>query len=214
MNTIDLFGKINEINGLANGWCHPKKAMAMAGLVLATRPSLAVEIGSYSGKSVLPVALSMQLLGHGTIIAIDPYSPDESAKDESEAGAVWWKNLDHNAILAEFQGHIQKYSLQNIVQVHRMTSDAFDPSNLKIDMLHIDGHHAHALTDAKRYCPNVVSGGYVFMDDLHWYVDNRFTVKDATDWMEQNRFTKLYDSVRQYGSATTPDEDWGLYRKL
>jgi len=214
MNTPNLFGTINDFLPKANGWCPVSKAMTLASLVLSLRPDVACEIGSYAGKSSIPIALAMQLLGKGTLIAIDPYDPEESARNETAESSVWWKKLDHNAILAEFEGYIQTYGLQNIIQIKRTTSDAFDTSGLSIDLLHIDGAHSNALADAKHYCPCVKQGGFVVMDDLNWFVNGRHTVREATDWMKAHSFVELYEVVKQSGSKTIPDDDWGIFQKL
>lgn len=40
----------------------------------------------------------------------------------------------------------------------------------EIDMLHIDGNHAHesATGDVNLYVPKVKSGGYIWFDDIDW----------------------------------------------
>jgi hypothetical protein len=157
----------------------------------------------------------MKELGHGSLIAIDPYSPDESAKHETQESSVWWHKLNHDAILGEFEGYIQTFGLQNIVTVKRMTSDAFDPSDLEIEILHIDGAHGpQALRDAQRYCSHVRLGGYVVMDDINWYVDGQFTVRKAVEWMESHGFRKLYDVVKHHNIPNEPQDDWGVWQKL
>lgn len=211
----ELFSTISEFLPKANGWCTELKAHTLAALVIATRPKLALEVGSYAGKSSIPMALAMKQLGMGTLLAIDPYDPDESAKNETPESAAWWKKLEHNSILAEFEGYINSFGLQNIVQVKRMTSDAFDPTECEIDILHIDGAHSHALEDSRRYCPYVRQGGFVVMDDLNWYVSTRHTVKEATDWMErEGGFLNLYSVTKQSGIPNVPDDDWGVWQRL
>ena len=56
------------------GWCTLEKAEMLAMAAMTLRPMVAVEIGVWAGRSVLPAALVMRDTGQGTFHAIDPWA--------------------------------------------------------------------------------------------------------------------------------------------
>lgn len=197
-----------------DGWCSQGKAHTLASIIVATRPDVALEVGTYAGRSAIPMALAMKYVGKGTLIGVDPYSPQESAKSENSVNSEWWLRLDHNAILEKFKLQITRLGLQNIIRIERMTSDQYVPQ-LGIGLLHIDGSHGEqAIRDAQRYCPCVKLGGFVVLDDIHWLADNRMAVAEAAEWMESNGFVKLFEVVKQSTDPNVPCDDWAVYCKL
>lgn len=49
-------------------------------VVYTTRPGVCVEIGAFTGSSVLPVAATLKYLGAGKIFAIDAWSNEEAVR--------------------------------------------------------------------------------------------------------------------------------------
>lgn len=208
-----LFSQIESMVPGMDGWCTLNKAMRCAALVTATRPTLCLEIGTYSGRSAIPIALALQYNGHGTLIGVDPYDPIESAKNETQCSSEWWGKLRHEIILEQFLTKIRELGLQNVLRLERMTSDAFQPPD-DIDIFHCDGSHGpQALIDTQRYASKVRVGGYVIMDDINWCVDGKWTVRDATQWLEGNGFAKLYEMVKPSTDPNQPADDWALYQR-
>lgn len=211
MKALHIFDTIDALVPTLDGWATIEKANTLAALVLAARPFTVVELGTYAGRSAIPMALAMKHLGQGILIGVDPYSPDESAKNETVESALWWKNLNHNAILEKFKTQINTLGLQNVIRLERMTSDAFDPPD-SIDILHVDGSHGiQVKTDVMRYCPRVRVGGYVIMDDINWCVNGVQTVKEATNWMLENGFRKLYEVIKPAATKDQPGDDWAVF---
>lgn len=171
------------------GWCSSEKAAMLASLVFAARPKVIVEIGVFGGKSFIPMAMALKAVGGGVAIGIDPWSRDESIKNESKENVEWWGKLDHGAIYAGFVDSITRLGLQNHTHISRMPSDSVAPPS-NIDILHIDGSHTQqALRDAERFSIHVRVGGYCFMDDIGW--DGGGPASGVT-FIESIGFKKLY----------------------
>lgn len=177
---------LNELNALVNsrpmlkvqleqniekiqGWCSVPKAIALAGLTLQLKANHVAELGVFAGRSLLPMALALQVFGRGMVIGIDPYSATESIRNESPENKEWWGKLDHSAIKNQFLNLIKHFRLEGYVRLIETTSDDADVSNLIFDLVHVDGSHTvQALHDAKKFGPLVVVGGAIVLDDLFW----------------------------------------------
>lgn len=204
----DLFATIAQTIPNMNGWATLEKAQSLAALVLATRPKVVCEIGTYAGRSFLPMAMACKYLNHGHCIGIDPYDPIASSENESEENSRWWRKLDHSLILNEFNRHIDHFGLRPCVTLHQKRSNDVEPPE-QIDIFHCDGSHAEqALIDVQRFAPKVVSGGYVILDDLHWSSN---AVSGAADWLLRNGFEMKYSVVKPAAGKDLPCDDWGVF---
>jgi Methyltransferase domain/Glycosyl transferase family 2 len=152
-----------------HGWTTPEKAEILYDLTLKAKPKIAVEIGVWGGRGTIPVAMALQYLGGGKVLAIDPWNADESAKGQIEPiSAEWWKTQNHEAVYQSFLFHLKRQGVEKFVEVRRETS-AKTPVPAEIGLLIVDGNHSEqALADAQRFAPNVVLGGYCLLDDLNW----------------------------------------------
>lgn len=175
------------------GWCSVEKAHALASTVFALRPKVAVEIGVFSGRSLLPIALALKEIGGGVVLAIDPLHPECSAEGYDKENAEWWRNVaNHKYAFDQLTDWIAQTRTSAIVQVCRVKSDDFNPPPC-IDLLHIDGQHSEqARRDVARYASKVRVGGIVFMDDIGWANNGVQHVKLATDDLVNLGFIKLY----------------------
>lgn len=192
------FGFIKSMHG----WTTPEKAQQLYELTLKAKPAVAVEIGVWGGRGSIAVALAMKQLGAGKVIAIDPWSREESAKGQVEpVSAEWWQSQDHDAVLKSFKWHLNRNGVDGFVEICRMTSDQA-PVPKEIGLLIIDGNHGEqALADAKRFAPNVTLGGYCLLDDLDW---TGGYVRQAEDFIKSLGFA----FVRQVEGQT------GLYQRI
>ena len=202
---MNLHDQIAGVCALPHGWCTEIKAQTLAALVIGTRPETIVEIGIWSGKSLLPMALACQEIGHGRVIGIDPYEPQASAEGQNDENAIWWTTAaDHQAMLEYFLNQVQQRGLQNIISLIRKRSDDVTPPE-NIGLLHVDGNHgAQAIRDVQRFAPSVRDGGFIVLDDLTW---------------EGGAVLKSIDSLINAGCTElfriqTPPNDWGVFQKL
>lgn len=157
-----------------HGWCSQEKALNFIDLVLEVKPDVCVDIGSFGGRSVLPVASALKFLDHGIVIAIDPWDKIEALKHfdpyEDHRHMDWWGKVDFFGIYNSFLNMISNHELGKYVHVLRLSSERAAPEVGDIDILYIDGNHsdAIALLDAKLYLPKVRSGGYIWVNDSTW----------------------------------------------
>lgn len=156
-----------------HGWCTVEKAHALAAAVFTLRPAVIVEIGVWGGRSLFPMAIAAKAVGNGQVIAIDPWSADESAKGLNGKHLDWWRQVNHEEIYQFFRGQMQSLNLGNITVERNRSDDVKPPAN--IGLLHLDGNHhsQQIIRDIDRFASRVMMGGLCFCDDLNWDGDDR-----------------------------------------
>ncbi len=192
---IQLLHQIQKLARTGNGWCSEEKATVLANTVIAMRHALSVEIGVWSGASLLPLALAHKFIGRGQVIGIDPWSAEVSAVDQPPEHKKWWSEVDHEAIYLDFCKKVQAYELGSFVRIWKKASDDVEPPK-GIGLLHIDGNHcAQALRDAQRFAVNVNVGGILCLDDIsgdktptEW----KKGVNNAAEFCKSVGFVELY----------------------
>lgn len=149
------------------GWCELAKANTLAGIVLALRPDISVEIGVFGGSSFIPIALAHKAVGRGIAIGIDAWSKSVAIREQTTPEhRKWWAELDIDKIHDGFQVAVEKYQLRPFTDIIRSESKNFQPPH-NIGLLHIDGAHSgEAVNDVYRFAPKVHAGGFVVMDDI------------------------------------------------
>lgn len=208
MTQDHLFNAIIEQlhHGEITGWCEEEKALDLAAIVLALRPKTIVELGVWGGRSLIPMAMACKWINHGTVIGIDPWSPQASQEGYDAVNAEWWAAQDHQQVFEGFIGHLRRLGLNNFVTVQRMKSDECQVP-MVVDFLHVDGQHcAQAIKDVKRFAPAVRIGGIVCMDDLEWTTDGVGHVKLAVTELLNLGFIELYRTKTEKGS-------WGFFQR-
>ncbi|HEX2579775.1 MAG TPA: class I SAM-dependent methyltransferase [Rhabdochlamydiaceae bacterium] len=156
------------------GWCSKEKALNFIDLVLEVRPEVCVDIGTFGGRSVLPVASALKFLDHGIVIAIDPWDKIEALRHmdpvEESDHMDWWGKVSFNAIYASYLNLINKHNLGKYCRTIRATSEKAAPDVGTIDILYLDGNHSEVVSvkDVKLYLPKVRSGGYIWLNDSTW----------------------------------------------
>jgi hypothetical protein len=185
-----LYKQIIDSNQQLHGWATVDKAITLSNMVLAQRPSVVLEIGVWGGRSLIPMALACKSIGWGTVIGVDPWSPEESEKGQvTEADKKWWSEQNHEMVFQTFKNHLRKMELEPWVEIHRVSSDRFTAPE-SIGLLHVDGNHGpQALSDITRFGANVISGGLCVLDDTNWTGNS---VKNGGEWLTNNNFIKLH----------------------
>lgn len=156
------------------GWCSKEKASHFIDLVLEVKPELCVEIGVFGGASLLPVGAALDFLGHGTVVAIDPWDKIECIRyldpDADKKNLLWWAHLNLDHIYFGFLNLLRQFELEKICVVLRATSKKGSSMIGPIDILHIDGNHYEkvVIEDVKLYLPKVRPGGYIWLNDAGW----------------------------------------------
>ncbi len=169
------------------GWCTPYKAQRLADLASAPGCKLAVEIGIFGGKSLLPVAYAFKKKGVGVIYGIEPWEADVAVETATGPGNDdWWKSLDFNAIKRGFFTKAMDCDLMRQIRVLECPSDVgmrvFESQRFagKIDLVHVDGAHSYqaSVGDSVRWFDLLSPGGHIVLDDVNWP-----TVRLASDYL-------------------------------
>lgn len=203
-----LFTEIEGCNRRTQGWATIEKQYALGAAIATLRPNISMELGIWGGKSFLPMALAHRSVGNGVAIGIDPWLPSHSVAGQVKEHSDWWGKADHESVFNEFTSLWTGFGLKDWSQVHRMTSDRYNPTE-PIGVLSIDGNHGdQVLKDVERYAPKVYVGGLIFMDDLTWPLGN---VTKATSLLESMGFKELY---RVQNKDRGGLDDWGVWQRI
>lgn len=188
----NLFNEIEiALANIREGWTNPAKAFSLASSVIALRAPLSVEVGCYAGKGLAALAMAHRAIGIGKVIGIDPYSPAASSEGQSnpEDKKFWGEQVDHEMIYGYCKDRLKELELEPWYELIRARSDSVTPPK-DIYILRIDGNHGpEAVKDAKRYAPNVVKGGLLYLDDKNWH--GGFT-NQAADWLRNNGWKSMF----------------------
>lgn len=189
---MNIYAEIEAVHPtLGHGWCDFQKAIGLATLVLASHPATVLEIGTWAGKSAIPMLLALKRIGSGKLICVDPWKSEASAHGQtSDADKQWWADADHELIYQEFLANVQKHQLNPFLEIRRMTSEEAEvPPELAI--VHLDGNHGpDALRDTMKFAPAVKRYGFFVLDDLNWAGG---FVKISEEWLLENGFIKLHE---------------------
>lgn len=174
-----------------SSWCIVEKAHALAATILASRPTVCVEVGTFRGNSAIPIAMALREIGQGTLYCVDPWSAAASeAGQVTDADREWWKNLNYETVYGDFVERLKQYGLSHYVSIQRMRSGDFTPPD-NMGFWHCDGNHGpDAVLDVVQYAPRVAVGGYAYLDDLNW--SGGYTAR-AADKIAELGFVRLYN---------------------
>lgn len=171
--------KTRVIKYLDNSWCSSKKAELLMDLIFAIRPKICVEVGVFSGSSVLPVAATLNYLKTGCIYAIDAWSNLDAVKymSTSDPNYTWWSQVNMKEAKNKFTVLINQWHLRSCCYVIHATSEMAISQIPEIDFLHLDGNFCEegALIDVGLFLPRVKPGGYVLLSNLFQVIDNKLT---------------------------------------
>lgn len=155
---------------LKGSWCSEDKINLLMDVTLMIQPKTCVDIGSFTGSSVLPVATTLKFLKKGKIFAIDAWSNAEAVKniDTDDANYEWWSKLNMHSIHTAFTNLMTRWSLNNVCTPIQAPSNQAIQKIDTIDFLHLDGNfsEAGALEDVELYLPKVKTGGYILLSNI------------------------------------------------
>lgn len=162
---------------LKDSWCSSEKISLIMDLVLLEKPKSCVEIGVFSGSSLLPVAATLKYLKQGKVYAIDAWSNDESIRHLSadDPNKKWWKNLKMNDVYKSFTAMANDFKINSVCKIIKNSSKIAVDEIKTIDFLHIDGNYSEqgSYEDVKLYLPKVKIGGYVLFPNINWLVNKK-----------------------------------------
>lgn len=194
----------------SSGWCDPKKMEALIDLVLKEKSDVCLEIGVFSGKSLLSMAFGLRekhtrhpAQPHGIVYGVDSWSVPDCLIDTSPEDAKWWsQNVNLEDIYAECLQHIVETKLSRYIRLLRMSSLEAVKIAPMLDLLHVDGCHSEwsSTSDITLWLPHLRPGGILVLDDVNW-PSTQTCVRFAK---------KLCDEI---GVTTSKESVFGVYRK-
>lgn len=155
--------------------------------------SVAVEIGSWKGKSTYCIAKGLR---KSKLIAIDPF--DASGDPASEV--TYNSKQGEKPLLQQFKSKMNELRVLDRIEIYQGYSQDFAGSIGDIDFLFIDADHSidGCNSDFVGYADSVKIGGYIAFHDYYpsrkdlgptWVIDNKVIPS------EQYVFDGLYDSL-------------------
>jgi Methyltransferase domain len=181
------------------GWCTPEKALVLAGLVSDHKPTLAVEIGVFGGRSLIPMALALRAVGCGVAYGIDPWTIEAAIEgNNGPANDGWWiNNSNLENVYISFVHSVIDHGLTRECRWMRLKSDVavrlFDDAS--IGLFHLDGNHSELTScrDVEQWHKKIAPGGVWVLDDADWE-----SQKKAIQMIHDFGFSV----VKEYGTFT------------
>lgn len=169
--------KLKVKQHLQHSWCSEEKVELLMDLTYILQPQICVEIGAFTGSSVLPVAATLDYVGQGTIYAIDAWSNEVAIQHlaPEDPNRNWWSTVDMGVIRHSFDHLMGSWGLLAVCHPIAQSSEEALPLIPEIDFLHLDGDFSEvgALYDAEHYVAKVKSGGYVLLSNVYHMVKNK-----------------------------------------
>lgn len=143
------------------GWLSLREARMLhdAALTVHSGPILAVEIGSWKGRSTIAIASGLKERG-GTLLAIDPHTGSR----EHQPHFI--------GTYDDFMRNIQQAGLEHVVRpIRSFSRDARSQvSDDTVSVLFIDGSHEYedVLQDIVDWLPTLREGAVVAFNDYEW----------------------------------------------
>ena len=203
---LTLKGRV--MAALKSSWCSKEKINLLMDLVYFIRPEVCVEIGAFSGSSVLPVATILKLQNCGKIYAIDAWSNQEAVKylAENDPNRTWWASVNMQEIRKILDQMIHSWHLNGICLPIQGSSKNAVGLVPEIDFLHLDGDYSEvgSRSDVALYFPKVKSGGYILLSNVAIIVND-----------EQPKLESFYDLLNKCELICEVDNSNAiLFRKL
>jgi hypothetical protein len=197
------------------GGCSVLKGLVLASLIVDRQMTLAVEIGVYRGRSLVPQALAFKALGAGRAVGIDPYCAAEARQTDNHEAAhdsleTYALETDWDGVYLEMRDRLVLLGVADRCELRRSTSHAAAASfeDGSVDMLHIDGNHdlAAVADDLRCYLPKLKRNALLVMDDASWRA-----IRPALDTLDQSLERLFTLDDRGLGRLGT-SSDFVIYR--
>lgn len=185
------------------GWCTPEKANRLFDLVIDSNSNITCEIGTFGGKSLIPMGLAHKAKGSGFCFGIDTWHKDACIEgSNSEANNEWWSKLDFQKIYNGVAEAIDYYMLNDYCGTLRLKSQtvALMTADNVFDIIHQDSNHSSEviLQELELWIPKLKLNGY-------W-------VADDTNWVEAK---EGYSHLSEYGLELVENYDtWQIWKKI
>lgn len=177
-----------------HGWCTPEKGVDLADLILEYKPTNAIEIGVFGGRSLFAMAMAMQQLGR-VATGIDPWVKAATLIGQDDENSRWWASIDIESIYRQFVQSVHDLSLLDACQWLRGDSQNVAPliADGSIEFFHLDSNHSEFIScrDVTTWAPKMANKSIWVMDDTDWH-----TQTTAVDMIQDAGFSLKNDRVK------------------
>jgi MMP 1-O-methyltransferase len=152
-----------------DGWLEVEEAIALyelARLLPGERP-VAVEIGSWQGKSSVCIARGLHGKQAPRLVCIDPFDASGDQQSTGEYGDRAAKA--GNRLRTAFERNLTRAGVREVVEIRQGLSHEIAATFAEsIDLLFLDGDHGHAavLRDYRDWAPRIRPGGFLALHDV------------------------------------------------
>lgn len=151
-----------------DGWLTFGEARALYELArcLPDESPVAVEIGSWLGRSSLVLAKGMRLKSNPVLHCVDPFNADGG-----QAGKAWYSSHDPRggSLKAEFIANMEKHGVWDSIDLMEGYSFHFaEKFSAEVDLLFIDGNHDYdaVVRDFSGWSKHLKRGGLIAFHDV------------------------------------------------
>lgn len=186
---------------IVDGWCTQEKAIQLAELIETHMPEIIVEVGIFSGKSLIPMAMAGQQYG-AEVWGIDPWTVEACVEgSNSDATNQYWRDMyarhELERIRIEFIRDLERNGVSKTVRVlmaHDLNAMSFFGDD-SIGLLHLDSNHSPevSLRSVEDWFNKVIPTGIFVMDDIDWPEQ-----KLAVDWLRSNQRIKIVSDNQKH----------------
>ncbi len=175
---------------ISKGWCSEEKMNLLMDLIFIHEPKVCVEVGAFTGSSILPVAVALKYLKKGHIYAIDAWSNKEATKHlaSDDPNKSWWSKVDMREAYSTYRRRMVFWQVIPQCKTVCQSSQKAIRRLRQIDFLHLDGDYSEkgSIRDVALYIPRVRSGGYILFSNVLMSVKSQLTKLEA--------FSKLFET--------------------
>lgn len=182
--------KESTVRYLKGSWCSEEKTRLMMDLICLTKPKLCVEIGVFSGSSMVPIAATLDYLEEGIVVGVDAWSNAIAVRnmDYDDPNRPWWGWVDMESAHQTFFTRLWEHALYNYWDEIKASSEEAAQYFDEIDFLHLDGDYTEkgSLQDVRLYLPKVKRGGFILLSNVFVMVKGKAPKMKA--------FAELFDA--------------------
>lgn len=193
--TEDLLKEVTRSwASIYEGWCVFDKAIELSEFIVERRPMCIVEIGIFSGKSLIPMAVAAKSIG-AEVWGVDPWTVEACVEGSNdEATNQYWREMDKSGTLERIRKDFMRDMARNgvdrtirVLMAHDLNVIQFFGDDT-IGLLHLDSNHSPevSLRSVQDWSKKVEHGGLFCMDDIDWAQQAK-----AVEWMKTNTEFKM-----------------------
>lgn len=180
MIPVPLYREIQlAIEGM-EGWCSIEKATDLACWIYRAKPAVAVELGVFGGKSLVPIALALRHISanlfakSGVVYGVDPWRVDAAVEGENgKENDDWWRNkVNLHEIHRLCMESLWKNGLDDHAVILRTTGELAAPMfrDGSVGFLHQDSNHSELVScrQVRLWAPKLTPKAHWVLDDADW----------------------------------------------